>query len=99
MLACCGQGPSETAEPGVSDGDWLYHGRTRSEQRFSPLTQINTETVSNLKLAWYADLDTTRGQEATPIVVDGVMYMTSAWSKVHAFDVRTGELLWQFDPE
>jgi PQQ-dependent dehydrogenase (methanol/ethanol family) len=83
------------AEP----GNWLAHGRTWSEQRFSPLNQINESNVSELQLAWYTDLDTNRGQEATPIVVDGILYSTSAWSKVQAVDAKTGRLLWQYDPE
>ncbi|WP_232059181.1 PQQ-dependent dehydrogenase, methanol/ethanol family [Kineobactrum salinum] len=79
--------------------NWLSHGRTYAEDRFSPLKQINTGNAGRLRLAWYHDLDTARGQEATPIVVDGRLYTTSAWSKVQAFDAATGELLWQFDPE
>jgi quinohemoprotein ethanol dehydrogenase len=55
--------------------------------------------VSRLKLAWYFDLDTHRGQEATPVVVDGVLYTTTAWSKIKAFRAATGELLWQYDPK
>ena len=80
-------------------GNWLAHGRTFDEQRHSPLDQINVDTVGNLELAWYVDLDTSRGQEATPIVVDGIMYSTSAWSKVQAVDAKTGQLLWQYDPQ
>ena len=80
-------------------GNWLAHGRTFDEQRHSPLDQINVDTVSDLELAWYVDLDTNRGQEATPIVVDGVLYSTSAWSKVQAVDAKTGQLLWQYDPQ
>ena len=83
------------AEP----GNWMAHGRTWSEQRYSPLDQINVANVGELSLAWYVDLDTNRGQEATPIVVDGVLYSTSAWSKVQAVDAETGQLLWQYDPE
>jgi len=79
--------------------NWLVHGRTNSEQRFSPLREINDETVKDLSLAWYVDLDTNRGQEATPIIVDGVMYSTSAWSKLQAVDAKTGFLKWQYDPE
>lgn len=56
--------------------NWLSYGRTYSEQRFSPLDQINTRNAKNLKIAWYYDLDTNRGQEGTPLVVDGVMYAT-----------------------
>ena len=80
-------------------GNWLSHGRTWSEQRFSPLSDINLDTVGRLGLAWYVDLDTNRGQQATPIVVDGVLYSTSAWSKIQAVDAATGRLLWQYDPE
>jgi quinohemoprotein ethanol dehydrogenase len=80
-------------------GQWLTVGRTYDEQRFSPLTQINTDNVTQLGLAWYADLDTSRGQEASPIVVDGVLYVTSAWSKVFAYDAKTGRSLWRYDPQ
>jgi quinohemoprotein ethanol dehydrogenase len=79
--------------------NWLTHGRTYTEQRFSPLKQINDSNVANLGLAWHFDLDTHRGQEATPIVVDGVMYFTSAWSKVFAVDAATGRELWRYDPK
>jgi PQQ-dependent dehydrogenase (methanol/ethanol family) len=84
---------------GNNSADWLTHGRTYDEQRFSPLARIHQGNVSELKLAWYFDLDTTRGQEATPLVIDGVMYVTSAWSKVFALDARTGRELWRFDPK
>lgn len=80
-------------------GNWMSYGRTYSEQRFSPLDKINADNVMNLGLAWYYDLDTNRGQEATPIVVDGVMYISTAWSMVKAFDAKTGKLLWNFDPK
>jgi len=80
-------------------GNWMTYGRTYGEQRFSPLDQINYQNVSQLGLAWYYDLDTNRGQEATPLVIDGVMYFTSAWSKVFALDAATGKLLWSYDPK
>ena len=80
-------------------GNWMSHGRTYSEQRFSPLKQINDGNVGDLGMAWHIDLDTHRGQEATPIVVDGVMYVTTAWSKVMAVNAKTGEIIWKFDPE
>jgi quinohemoprotein ethanol dehydrogenase len=80
-------------------GNWLTHGRTYSEQRFSPLDQINDENVKDLGLAWHFDFGTNRGLEATPLVIDGVMYATGNWSVVHAVDARTGEPLWQYDPE
>jgi PQQ-dependent dehydrogenase (methanol/ethanol family) len=80
-------------------GNWMSYGRTYSEQRFSPLKQINDQNVGQLALAWYVDLDTRRGQEATPIVVDGVMYFTTAWSRVFAVKAATGEKLWSYDPK
>jgi alcohol dehydrogenase (cytochrome c)/quinohemoprotein ethanol dehydrogenase len=80
-------------------GNWMTYGRTYDEQHFSPLNQINDQNVSQMGLAWYYDLDTNRGQEATPIIVDGVMYFTSAWSKVFALDAATGKLLWSYDPK
>jgi quinohemoprotein ethanol dehydrogenase len=80
-------------------GDWLSHGRTYSEQRYSLLRQITRANVSQVGMAWSAELDADRGMEATPIVVDGVMYVTSAWSIVYALDARTGERKWKFDPQ
>ena len=80
-------------------GNWLTHGRTYNEQRFSPLKDINEQNVGQLGLAWFYDLDTHRGQEATPLVVDGKMYFTTAWSKVVALNAATGALLWTFDPK
>jgi quinohemoprotein ethanol dehydrogenase len=79
--------------------NWLTYGRTYNEQRFSPLKQINDQDAARLGLAWFFDLDTHRGQEATPLVVDGVMYFTTAWSKVVALDAATGKLLWSYDPK
>jgi quinohemoprotein ethanol dehydrogenase len=80
-------------------GNWLTHGRTYSEQRFSPLDSINESNVGELGLAWYYDLGTTRGVEATPLVADGVLYTTSAWSVVYALDAKTGDELWVYDPQ
>lgn len=79
--------------------NWITHGRTYDEQRFSPLNQITDRNVSQLGLAWYYDLDTHRGQESTPLVIDGVMYFTTAWSKVFAVNAATGALLWSYDPK
>jgi quinohemoprotein ethanol dehydrogenase len=83
------------AEP----GQWMSHGRTYGEERFSPLDQITTENVGKLGLAWFANLEAPRGQEATPLVVDGVLYVSTAWSRVRAYDARTGKPLWAYDPE
>ena len=80
-------------------GQWMSTGRTWSEQRFSPLTQINDKNVGRLGLAWYANLDTYRGVEATPLMIDGVLYNVSAWSIVTAYDAVTGKVLWTYDPK
>ncbi len=80
-------------------GNWMTSARTYGEQRFSPLDQINASNVGKLKLAWYFDLETARGQEATPLVVDGVMYVSTAWSIVKAFDAASGRMLWSYDPQ
>jgi PQQ-dependent dehydrogenase (methanol/ethanol family) len=86
---------SADAEP----QNWLVHGRTYDEQRYSPLMQINQENIASLGLAWFYDLPNKRGIEATPIVVDGVMYVTGSWSRVYALDAKTGALLWEYDPK
>ncbi len=80
-------------------GNWMSYGRTYNEQHFSPLNLISDQNVSRLKLAWYYDLDTNRGQEAIPLVIDGVMYFTTAWSKVFALNAASGKLLWSYDPQ
>ena len=80
-------------------GQWMSHGRTYDEQRFSPLDKITTANVKDLGLSWFVDLDTNRGQEATPLVVDGVLYVSTAWSKVKAYRAATGEVLWEYDPQ
>ncbi len=80
-------------------GSWLSHGQGYEERRFSALTEINRDTVGELGLAWFKNTGSKRAQESTPIVVDGVMYFTSTWSRVFAIDAATGETLWRYDPE
>src|SRR5690606_10342848 len=92
-----------TAERAVNaaqeSSNWLLHGRTYNEERFSPLDQINESNVKDLGIAWYFDTDYSRGLEATPIVVDGVMYSSGNWNVVYANDAATGALLWKYDPQ
>lgn len=107
LVALAGCGPRAAGEvdqarlnaAGKDPANWLTYGRTYDEQRFSPLDKINDGDVGRLGLAWSYDLDTARGQEATPLVVDGVLYVSTAWSKVLAFDAATGKLLWSYDPK
>jgi quinohemoprotein ethanol dehydrogenase len=84
----------------ASDADnWMTHGRTYAEERYSPLDQINENNVDRLGLAWYWKGGSTMGTEATPLVVDGVLYSTSTWNLLHAIDAATGEELWTYDPK
>jgi len=114
LIAACGKSPSPDSAPkaaaqvddarlaaAAQDGkNWMATGRTYDEQRHSPLKGINADNVSKLGLAWHHDLDAVnRGQQSTPIVVDGVMYVTTTWSKVFALDAKTGKLLWGYDPQ
>ncbi len=89
---------SSAIEVANDPANWLMYGRTYDDQRFSPLNQINEQTVANLGLVWSQELDTTRGLEATPIVEDGVIYTTGSWNVVYAMDAKTGKMLWQYDP-
>jgi quinohemoprotein ethanol dehydrogenase len=77
----------------------LSYGRDYYEQRFSPLDQINDRNAAQLGLAWQFQTGTDRGLEATPLVIDGVMYTTGSWSVTYAIDARTGRQLWKYDPE
>lgn len=77
---------------------WMTYGRTYDEQRFSPLTEINTSNVSQLGVSWYADYDTNLHQQGTPLYIDGVVYASTAWDKIYALDAKTGEELWKYDP-
>lgn len=79
--------------------DWLSYGRNYNEDRFSSLSDINKENIDSLGLVWTLDLGTTKGFEATPLVVDGIMYVSGPWSIVYAVDTRKGEKIWTFDPE
>jgi quinohemoprotein ethanol dehydrogenase len=82
-----------------ADGrNWAAYGRTFSESHYSPLTEINRDTVSRLNLAWTLDLDITNSL-STPLAVDGVLYVAAGYSLVHAVDAKTGKLLWRYDPE
>ena len=106
LLSACGSG---VKDGGVTDKrlddaasetqNWLTYGGTYEEQRYSGLTALTADTVGGLGLEWAHEFDTARGLEATPLVADGVIYTTTAWSKVHALDAVTGKLLWSYDPK
>lgn len=79
--------------------DWLTYGLNYNEDRYSLLTQIGKNNIAELGLAWAFDLPSTRGIQATPLAVNGILYFTGPWSVVYAVDARMGRLLWKYDPE
>jgi quinohemoprotein ethanol dehydrogenase len=87
------------ADAPANVGDWMATGRTYDEQRFSPLDQIDAGNVAQLGLAWSANINTTRGMEATPLAIGGVLYNVQPWNIVTAYDGRTGKVLWTYDPQ
>lgn len=85
-------------------GNWMSLGRNYMQQHHSPLKQINAENVKDLGFAWQYETNSNRGRvyrglEATPIVVDGVLYTSGAWSQVYALDAKTGKEIWRYDPQ
>jgi alcohol dehydrogenase (cytochrome c) len=100
---------SQSASAGVTDadlandqataGDIVTNGMGRNAQRFSPLTQINRDTVKHLVPAWSFSFggEKQRGQESQPLIYDGIMYVTGSYSRMWAIDVKTGKEMWQYD--
>ncbi|QDM27795.1 PQQ-dependent dehydrogenase, methanol/ethanol family [Tardiphaga sp. vice304] len=84
---------------GANSKDWPSYGLDYAETRFSKLNHITADNVKNIGLMWTYNLESIRGVEATPLVVDGIMYVTAPWSIVHAVDVRSGKRIWSFDPQ
>jgi quinohemoprotein ethanol dehydrogenase len=83
-----------------NDGrDWAAWGRSFSEQRYSPLEQINRDTVDRLGLAWTLDFDDVWNVSSQPLAVDGVIYTAVGYSRIYAIDARSGTVLWQYDPQ
>jgi len=82
----------------ASSQDWPTIGLDYAETRFSKLNQITSDNVKGLGLVWTYSLDSSRGIEATPVVIGGIMYQTGPWSIVHAIDARSGKKIWTFDP-
>lgn len=83
----------------TNTSEWLAYGRTHSEQRYSPLNDINTQNVANLKVDWFMDLPNDVALVSTPLVVNGVLYFTGTMNVVRAVNAVSGKLLWEFDPE
>lgn len=91
------------AFPPPAEREWRCYGGDPGARRYSALKQINRENVPDLKVAWTHHTGDTRERpsttiECTPLVVDGVMYITTALVQVRALDAATGKQLWNFDP-
>ncbi len=107
VLTACSKEPSPPVTEGVTDallanppaGEWLNYGGDIGGQHYSSLNLINGGNIGELGLAWFADFDTDRGQEAIPLIHDGVLYLSTAWSMVKAYDARNGKLKWSYDPK
>ncbi|HEX6637868.1 MAG TPA: PQQ-binding-like beta-propeller repeat protein [Steroidobacteraceae bacterium] len=98
LLASVAPAADKPAGPDEADPrNWTSPGRVATGSHFSPLTEINRETVSRLRLAWTLDLDVT-GANSTPLAVDGVVYVAAGYSLVFAVDGKTGKQLWRYDP-
>ena len=84
-----------------NNDNWPMYGRTYDNERFSPLTQITDQNVGGLKLAWAFQVGSLRSNEASPIVIDGTMYISSSSGpkSVYALDAKTGAMKWQYQPE
>jgi quinohemoprotein ethanol dehydrogenase len=99
---CRADGDIDQARLNAADSEpqnWLTLGRDGNQTYFSPLAVINEGNAGRLGFAWSYDLGTARGQEATPIVVDGIMYTSGTWGFVYAVNAVTGKQVWKFDPQ
>jgi quinohemoprotein ethanol dehydrogenase len=108
ILLCLAACVAEPEAPVIDDAaladasqtdDWLAFGRTFDEQRFSPLTQVNNQTIGDLGVAWYMDLPESNTLYGTPLVSNGIMYFEGSYNVLRAVDATSGELLWEYDPQ
>jgi quinohemoprotein ethanol dehydrogenase len=104
LLTACAPpqyGPASSADSGehVGGHDWPTTGGDRGKSHHSPLTDITRDNVGTLGLAWSVDLGTNRVLEATPVVINGVMYTSGVAGRAYAFDAATGRELWRFEPQ
>lgn len=98
LLALAGcQAPSPKNQTLVPDGEWPSYGRDTSNQRFSPLTQINRDNAAQLALRWTYNSGVKATFQTTPIVVNGVMYLSLPFNHVVALDARDGHQLWRYE--
>jgi quinohemoprotein ethanol dehydrogenase len=99
LFACSAPSEDDKLADESNTSDWLAYGRTHSEQRFSPIADIDTTTVANLKVDWFLDLPNDVALVSTPLVVKGILYFTGTMNRVRAVDATSGKLIWSYDPE
>ncbi len=103
LLTACAESPRTIDDTAIADpqrtDEWLAYGGTHAETRYSPLTDINVDSVQSLGVDWYLDLPNDVGLIGTPLVVDGILYFAGTMNVIRAVDATTGELLWEYDPE
>ena len=98
------------ARNGVRNGEWRFYGGDQGSGKYSPLSQINGQNVKDLKVAWTWDSPDlkltaqnsklyTLGYEATPLMIGGVLYISTSLSQVAAIDAATGKTVWVYDPK
>jgi alcohol dehydrogenase (cytochrome c) len=100
--------PAEQAQPvgsvtekdllnaATNNANWLMYGRTYDAQRFSPLAQVNKKNVNKLIPVWTFQTGVLDGFECTPLVIDGIMYISTPWNHAYAVDCKTGAQLWHY---
>ena len=97
-----GAGPVSDAMLSEAPGDpsrWLLYGGDYRNYRHSPLTSLNPASVKDLRVAWALPTGTTGQFEVSPVIYDGVMYVSTSYNRLFALDAKTGELLWRYDHE
>jgi quinohemoprotein ethanol dehydrogenase len=96
LLAACS---SPAPEMKIGPDDWANPGGDQGKSHHSKLTDITPANIGTLGFAWQAELGTNRVLEATPVVIDGIMYTSGVAGRTYAFDAATGQALWRFEPE
>lgn len=106
VMTWIGSGSSGWCDPALdqalkSPNNWPMYGRDYTNDRYSPLKEIDAQNVGNLKLAWAFQLGTLEAQEASPVIIDGTLYVSSSSGPTHVFalDAATGQIQWQYDPK
>ena len=97
-----GAGPVSDAMLSEAPGDpsrWLLYGGDYRNYRHSPLESLNPASVKDLRVAWALPTGTTGQFEVSPVIYDGVMYVTTSYNRLFALDAKTGEMLWRYDHE